>query len=129
MNQYITSEVFIQRTISIFKSSGVGLVFFIAGCATQADKVAAVSVSSQPYQGMNCQQLFDEKKRVELMAMETAKLQQGEADRDSAAGVGMFFVSTLFVFAMQGNSATAYDLAALRGQFATIKSVEAEKKC
>jgi hypothetical protein len=115
--------------IKIFNVFSVILSTVLAGCASKAENIAAAYVSPLQYQTYSCPQLGEEAARIASRANQVAGVQDGKATNDAVAtGVGVIiFWPALFL--IKGDSATAAELARLKGEIEAIEKVSVQKKC
>jgi len=101
----------------------------VAACAASPDSIEARYVSPTTYQNWSCEQLYDEKLRVESEVRRVAGLQKENADADAALmGVGLL----LFWPALFGLAATkdrADELGRLKGEYEALEQSIRSKQC
>ena len=109
---------------------GLAIVFALAGCATQPDKVAAQYVSPIQFNNYTCEQVAGEMRRVHRRASELHGQLKKIADNDAAQmGVGLIlFWPTLF-FLEGGDGPQAGEYARLKGERDALEKVAILKKC
>ena len=113
------------RTISLISAASL----MLAACAQQPDQIAAVPVSSYPYQQMSCKQLAYERAQVVNSVNALTAAQKQKADSDGAVmAVGMIlFWPALFALSAGNDQANA--LAQAKGQYDAIDTAQKVKGC
>lgn len=105
------------------------LALALAGCASAARNIEAVSVSPLAYRGLDCAALEAEAWRVTDRAREVAGLQDRRATRDTVVttvGVLAFWPALLLP---RGDGPEAVELARLRGELAALETAAASAGC
>lgn len=101
----------------------------VAACASQPDSIEARYVSPITYKNWTCEQLVDERKRLESEVRRITGLQKENADADAALmGVGLI----LFWPALFGLAATKdrkEDLGKLKGEYDAVGEQMKMKGC
>jgi hypothetical protein len=101
----------------------------VSGCAQRPEEITASYVSPIPYEGLSCEQLFQEGERVSSRAAELTGTQQQKAQNDAVAmGVGLvlFWPALFFV---KGDRETANQLSRLKGEMEAIEQASIRKSC
>jgi len=100
------------------------LAINLASCASQPDKIAALSVSSSPYAGLGCSQLQSARAR-EALALADLSAKQSNAATGDALGVALI---GLPVSSMTGND-VGPQIAQTKGRLNAIEKVRVTKRC
>ena len=100
-----------------------------AGCASRSENIGAAYVSPVAYQSYSCQQIAQESARVSSRAAQLSGVQDSKATSDAIAtgvAVVLFWPAA---FLIKGDSATAGELASLKGQRDAIEQASIAKRC
>jgi hypothetical protein len=101
----------------------------VAACASSPDSIEARYVSPISYQSWTCEQLIDERKRLDGEVQRIAALQKENADADAAMmGVGL----VLFWPALIGLAATKdrkEELGKIKGEYEAVNEQSRMKSC
>ena len=106
----------------IFAASAVALL--LAGCAKAPESIAPSYVSEVPYQSYTCQQLGEERARLEQAYAVTAKAQN---DARTGDAWGVFLIGMPTSSLSGGNVAS--EVASLKGQMTAVDKTIITKNC
>jgi len=104
--------------------AGLAGALMLAGCAKAPESIAPSYVSEVPYQSYSCQQLAQEKQRLEA-AYTTASKAQNDARTGDAWGV---FLIGMPVSTLSGGNIAA-EIASLKGQMTAVDRTLITKGC
>ena len=116
------------------KNSNVAILFSITalllpGCASKPEDITAVAYPDDAYAGMSCEQIGNERLRVQDAVLEATGQQRAERKKDQAWGWTGAILFAPALFMMDGNEENATRLAILKGQYESIGRVSAAKRC
>lgn len=101
----------------------------LVGCATPPKDIAPTYVSTNLYQNLTCAQLRDEAQVVSNRMAAAYGVQESNRGKDAAmttVGIVLFWPALFF---MEGDGATAADVARLKGEMQAIEQVNRLKNC
>jgi hypothetical protein len=101
----------------------------LAGCASRSGDIPAAYVSPIQYQGYSCAQLREEAARVSSRAAIASGAQDQNATNDAVATGVAIVLFWPAAFMVHGNSASAQEVAQLKGDMDAIEQANIRKKC
>lgn len=110
-------------------SSAALAVSFLAGCASAPKDIAPSYVSPTPYLSMSCTQLRQEAEGVSARAVQATGAQEKKASSDKAMTAVSLIVFWPAAFFINGDKATATELARLKGEMQAIEQASKSKNC
>jgi hypothetical protein len=102
---------------------------WLAGCATRSSEITAAYVSPIQYQSYSCAQLREEAARVSKRAAIASGAQDQNATNDAVATGVALVLFWPAAFMVRGNSASAQEIAELKGDMDAIEQANIQKKC
>jgi hypothetical protein len=105
------------------------ILLCLTGCATSSSDVVAASISIEPYMKMSCQELIEDRRRIETTAKEVAQVQDKNASSDAGVVAGAILLSPVFLLGRSGNSGVTAELSRLKGEHDAIETVRRKKSC
>lgn len=110
--------------------SAISAAIALSGCATNPDKIAAVSISSLGYEQHNCKQIAAELDRVNLRSSELyGKLKKTADDDNAQMAVGMLLLWPTLFFLEGGDGPDAAEYARIKGERDALEKVAIQKEC
>ena len=103
---------------------------FMAGCATQPDKIGAAYVSPLKYKDYDCDMIALERASVERKTNQLHHKLEKEANKDAgqmAVGMVLFWPALFFLEGGDGPEAAEY--AQLKGEYVALEDTSVVKKC
>lgn len=104
--------------------TAIAAVSLLSGCAKAPESIAPSYVSEVPYQSYSCQQLGEERARLEVAYASTAKA-QNDARTGDAWGVFLLGMPTS---SLSGGNVAA-EVASLKGQMVAVDKSIITKSC
>lgn len=101
----------------------------LQGCASNAKNIAPQYVSPLQYDNYTCPQLAREAQRVSARVAHVSGVQDKNAVNDALITTAAVIIFLPIAFAVNGDGATAAELAKLKGEFNTIEKVANRKNC
>ena len=114
------------KSMKLYLGLCLPLVF---GCASKPEDIVAVAYPDNAYAGMSCEQITNERIRVQDLVLSATGQQRSERKKDQAWGWTGAILFAPALFMMDGNEETATRLAILKGQYESIERVSAAKRC
>ncbi|MFN8829151.1 MAG: hypothetical protein ACK50Q_15675 [Labrys sp. (in: a-proteobacteria)] len=116
----------------LIASRGVAVTIcavILAGCASRAENIAASYASPAQYQPLSCPQIAEEAQRLSGRLATAAGQQNNKATGDAVATTVSLLVFWPAVFFVQGDGATAAEVARLKGEAQALEEASARKNC
>lgn len=101
----------------------------LAGCASRSSDIPAAYVSPIQYQSYSCTQLREEAARVSARAAVASGAQDANATGDAVATGVALVLFWPAAFMIKGNSASAQEVAQLKGDMDAIEQANIQKRC
>ena len=101
----------------------------VAGCATNSDNIAVISVSPMQYESYSCRQLSEEAQRVATRAAIAAGVQDSQAIKDNAATPAGRIIYWPAASVTAGDNPNAAELPRLRGEMEAIELASIRRNC
>jgi hypothetical protein len=105
------------------------IILILSGCATAPDSIAPAYVSQERYKALDCEQLTEERKRVEASLTDARIVQAGAASNDVAAVAVAIALFPVAIVGLGGDTAIAGDIARLRGEHIAISEAMKARGC
>ena len=116
--------------LSAFIIARAAVLLFLAGCASQPDKIGTAYVSTLHYQQFTCQQVEMEMERVSARAIELRHSLKKLADNDEMQmGVGLLILWPTLFFLEGGDGIQAQEYARLKGERDALEKTSIQKQC
>lgn len=101
----------------------------LSACAEKSSDIAAAYVSPMQYSNYNCSQIASEAQRVSSRAAQAMGQQDKKADNDEAMmAIGMILFWPA-LFALNGDSESAGEVARLKGEMEALEQASIQKDC
>jgi hypothetical protein len=101
----------------------------LAGCASRAENIAPSYASPLQYSSLTCPQIAEEAQRLSARLATASGLQNNKATGDAVVttvGVLIFWPAVFFV---NGDGATAAEVARLKGEAQALEDASMRKNC
>jgi hypothetical protein len=111
------------------KKAAIATALVVCGCASSADEVAPVYISSNEYADFTCDQLNEEYNMVRSQVAHMSDAQDDQASQDAfvtATGVVLFWPALFFV---EGDGRETEQLAQAKGREERLRAMLRERNC
>ena len=99
-----------------------------AGCVSRPESIEARYVSPNMYQAWTCDQLADEKTRLESEVYRISGLQRENANADTAMVVGSLFLWPILI-GMTATKDRKDELGRIKGEYSAVESLQRTRPC
>ena len=113
----------------ISTTTAIAMSIIAVGCASRPENISAAYVSPIAYQGLSCSQIANEVQAVSARAAAATGVQSKKATGDAVAmGVGLIVFWPALLF-MQGDGASAAEVARLKGEMEALETASRQNNC
>jgi|SRR5688500_14836959 hypothetical protein len=113
----------------LVRSISVLLAILAAGCAHSSDEIAAQPVPTSTYDSYECIKIASEGDRISARLAELKTEVDETADDDELTTTVGILVFPPLLFFLKGDGAEANEYGRLKGEYAALQEVAAQKQC